>query len=80
MEREALDMKRERIAERISLLFFALCATMTAAYLVLGYGAYLDADMSSELVMARHLAQKGVPVSGARMHSTNRHRGCMSCM
>lgn len=50
--------------------FFALCAAMTALYLIAGYGAYLDADMASELVLARRLADGMTPVSSTWHYST----------
>lgn len=50
--------------------YFALCAAMTLLYLVLGYGVYLDSDMSSELVLAEHLAKGVLPFSGEWYYST----------
>ncbi|MBQ7887212.1 MAG: hypothetical protein IJ313_10010 [Clostridia bacterium] len=50
--------------------FFALCALMTAAYLIAGYGAYLDSDMSSELALARQLVSEGTLVSAEWYYST----------
>lgn len=50
--------------------FFALCALMTAAYLITGYGAYLDADMASELVLARQLVSEGTLFSSEWYYST----------
>ena len=61
------SLKRE---ERLAGLFFLICALVTAGYLIFGYGAYLDSDMSSELALARHLAQKGALVSGEWYYST----------
>lgn len=50
--------------------YFALCAVMTLLYLALGYGAYLDSDMSSELVLAEHLAKGVLPFSSEWYYST----------
>lgn len=61
------NLKRE---ERLAGLFFLLCALATAGYLIFGYGAYLDSDMSSELALAQHLARKGALVSGEWYYST----------
>ena len=49
---------------------FLLCAAMTAYYLTAGYGAYLDADMASELALARHLADEGTLISSTWLYST----------
>ena len=49
---------------------FLLCAAMTAGYLIAGYGAYLDADMASELALARHLADEGTLISSTWLYST----------
>lgn len=54
----------------IGAAFFALCALMTTVYLVAGYGAYLDADMASELVLARQLVSEGTPFSSQWYYST----------
>ncbi|MBQ4264487.1 MAG: hypothetical protein IJB85_03135 [Clostridia bacterium] len=51
-------------------VFFLVCAAMTAFYLTAGYGAYLDSDMSSELVLAEHLASQGMLVSPDWYYST----------
>ncbi|MBR4040535.1 MAG: hypothetical protein IKJ11_10645 [Clostridia bacterium] len=50
--------------------FFALCVFMTAAYLLAGYGAYLDADMASELALARQLVSEGTLFSSEWYYST----------
>lgn len=50
--------------------FFALCALMTAVYLIAGYGAYLDSDMSSELVLARQLVSERALFSPQWYYST----------
>lgn len=54
----------------LSAAFLGLCLLGTALYLILGYGAYLDSDMSSELELARHLADTGRLVSGEWYYST----------
>lgn len=61
------------LKDKASLLgaaFFALCALMTAGYLIVGYGAYLDADMSSELVLARQLVSERALISSEWYYST----------
>lgn len=63
----------KRKAELKNLVAFALamfCFAVTAYYLVFGYGAYLDADMSSELALASHLAKEGKLVSDTWLYST----------
>lgn len=50
--------------------FFALCALMTAVYLFAGYGAYLDSDMASELVLAEQLVAERSPFSALWYYST----------
>ncbi len=60
----------ERNKNRIACAFFAVCFLITAVYLIVGYGAYLDSDMASELVLARHLADKGTLISGEWYYST----------
>lgn len=49
---------------------FVLCILLTAAYLILGYGAYLDSDMASELALAQHLVKKGTLISRTWRYST----------
>lgn len=51
-------------------IFFIACAAMTVFYLAAGYGAYLDSDMSSELVLAKHLASRHTLVSPDWYYST----------
>lgn len=50
--------------------FFALCALVTGFYLIAGYGAYLDSDMSSELALARQLVSEGTLFSSEWYYST----------
>lgn len=54
----------------LGMVFFLVCAAMTAFYLIAGYGAYLDSDMSSELVLAEHLASQGMLISPDWYYST----------
>lgn len=49
---------------------FALCVLMTGAYLIVGYGSYLDSDMASELVLARQLVSERTLFSGQWYYST----------
>lgn len=51
-------------------LFLLLCMAMSGYYLTAGYGAYLDADMSSELALAQHLAEEGTLISPQWQYST----------
>ena len=50
--------------------FFALCALMTAFYLIAGYGAYLDSDMASELALAEQLVAEKSLFSSEWYYST----------
>lgn len=50
--------------------FFALCVLMTAVYLIAGYGAYLDSDMASELVLAKQLVEEKALFSSKWYYST----------
>ena len=63
-------MKRERLGHWAAVLIFALCAAMTAYYLIAGYGAYLDSDMASELALASHLAKSHRLISTDWVYST----------
>ena len=54
----------------IALCFCGLCFAITAYYLIVGYGTYLDADMSSELALASHLAKEGKLISEEWLYST----------
>lgn len=51
-------------------VFLLVCLAVSAYYLTAGYGAYLDADMSSELALAQHLAETGRLISGDWRYST----------
>lgn len=50
--------------------FALVCFSMASYYLIFGYGAYLDADMSSELALASHLAKEGKLISDTWLYST----------
>ena len=63
-------MKKARIGNLAALAFLLLCFALSFYYLIAGYGAYLDADMSSELALASHLAQEGTLLSGTWHYST----------
>lgn len=63
-------MNRDRLERVGAAAVFLLCAAMTAYYLIAGYGAYLDADMSSELALAQHLVKEGTLISPTWMYST----------
>ena len=63
-------MKRRKLESAGAAALFLLCAAMTAYYLTAGYGAYLDADMASELALARHLADEGTLISSTWLYST----------
>ena len=47
-----------------------VCFSMASYYLIFGYGAYLDADMSSELALASHLAKERKLISDEWLYST----------
>lgn len=68
--KENVMKKRWARKDKLAAGFFLVCAAMTAYYLLMGYGAYLDSDMASELVLSSHLAEVGAPVSGAWYYST----------
>lgn len=51
-------------------LAFLTCVLLVAHYLIAGYGAYLDADMASELALASQLAKEGALVSTSWRYST----------
>ncbi len=63
-------MKRNEMKRAAAAVVFFVCAAMTTYYLIAGYGAYLDADMASELSLAQHLAQEGTLISPAWRYST----------
>ena len=63
-------MRRRKLEGIGAAALFLLCAAMTAGYLIAGYGAYLDADMASELALARHLADEGTLISSTWLYST----------
>ena len=63
-------MKRNAMKKTAAAAVFLVCAAMTAYYLIAGYGAYLDADMASELSLAQHLAQEGTLISPTWRYST----------
>jgi len=54
----------------LAFAFLLLCLTMSGYYLTAGYGAFLDADMSSELALAQHLAETGRLISQDWLYST----------
>ena len=62
--------RRDALERALCGAVFALCCAMTAYYLIAGYGAYLDADMASELALAQHLSEKGVLISDTWYYST----------
>ena len=62
--------RRDALERALCGAVFALCCIMTAFYLIAGYGAYLDADMASELALAQHLSEKGVLISDTWYYST----------
>ncbi len=63
-------MKQKRLGGLCAAVLFLLCAGMTGFYLAAGYGAYLDADMASELALASHLAKEGALISPTWVYST----------
>lgn len=64
-------MKNLRNKENwLAAAFFCLCVLMTSVYLIAGYGAYLDSDMSSELVLAKQLVSEGRLFSSQWYYST----------
>ncbi len=63
-------MKRNVLKKAVAAGVFLVCAAMTGYYLIAGYGAYLDADMASELSLAQHLVQEGTLISPAWRYST----------
>lgn len=54
----------------LAALLLMLCLAVSGYYLAAGYGAYLDADMSSELALAQHLAETGRLISQDWLYST----------
>lgn len=64
------ERKTEQFENAASLAVFLLCAALTGYYLIAGYGAYLDADMSSELTLAQHLVKERTLVSSSWYYST----------
>lgn len=62
--------RRDALERGLCGAVFALCCAMTAYYLIAGYGAYLDADMASELTLAQHLCERGALVSTGWYYST----------
>lgn len=65
-----MKWRSETIKIVLAALFLVLCLAMSGYYLAAGYGAYLDADMSSELVLAQHLAGTGRLISPDWLYST----------
>ena len=61
---------KQRLLAAAAVAFGAICAALTAYYLIFGYGAYLDSDMAGELSLARHLAQQGALLSSGWRYST----------
>lgn len=61
---------KQRLLAAAAVAFGAICAALTAYYLIFGYGAYLDSDMAGELSLARHLAQQGTLLSSGWRYST----------
>lgn len=59
-----------RLERAVICIVFALCILLVAVYLILGYGAYLDSDMASELVLAQHLVKEGTLISRTWRYST----------
>jgi len=53
-----------------ALAFLLLCFGVCGYYLTAGYGAFLDADMASELTLAQHLAETGRLISRDWRYST----------
>lgn len=68
--KDNVGRRRDALERGLCAAVFVLCCAMTAAYLVFGYGAYLDADMASELALARHLCDEGALVSASWYYST----------
>ena len=67
---EKWRLRAQRLERGAALAVMLLCFALTAYYLIAGYGAFLDADMSSELALAQHLAQEGALVSPGWHYST----------
>lgn len=65
-----MSRRRDALERGLCAAVFALCCIMTAYYLIAGYGAYLDSDMASELVLARHLCDTGTLISTSWHYST----------
>lgn len=63
-------MPADRLESLASWAVMLLCFAMTALYLIAGYGAYLDADMSSELTLAQHLVKEKTLLSTTWYYST----------
>lgn len=65
-----MKWRSETAKTALAALFLVLCLAMSGYYLSAGYGAYLDADMSSELALAQHLAKTGRLISPDWLYST----------
>lgn len=65
-----MNRSRDVLERSFCAVVFALCCVLTACFLIVGYGAYLDSDMSSELTLAQHLCREGTLVSSSWYYST----------
>ena len=65
-----MRLQKSQWKNALAAAFVLLCLAVSAYYLTAGYGAFLDADMSSELALAQHLAETGRLISGEWRYST----------
>ena len=65
-----MQLSRLRWKNALALAFLLLCLAVSGYYLTAGYGAFLDADMASELTLAQHLAETGRLISRDWLYST----------